>query len=302
MAVPSTGRLEGEKIVFLVALIVFAVSAVIALTRDRLSADDPAVEHVGTDPLSEIQQQVAKNPADGGAWKKLGEEYFERGSFTDAVHAFEMAARISPARAVLWSSLGEARVMASERDPLPAEAVADFRRAQAIDPKDPRSRYFLAVKKDIEGDHKGAIADWLALLAESPATAPWTGDLKRTIEQVGKINGVAVAGRIAKAEQIAIRTMPATARIPGPSPQELAAASTIPPSQQRSMAESMVARLDSRLKSQPRNVEGWVMLMRSRINLGQPDMARAALRDAVAANPAQADHLLLAARQLGIGE
>lgn len=300
----TIGRLTGDKIALLVALLVLAAAAGIALRRNGSGpaegAGDQAAGHAGTDPLTEIHRQIEQNPRDSGAWKALGEEYFAREDFASAVRAFERAARISPSRAVLWSSLGEARVMASKRDPLPPEAVADFQRAQAVDPKDPRSRYFLAVKKDIEGDHKGAIADWLALLADSPPTAPWTSDLKRTIEQVGRINRLEVAARMAAAERIARSKIGPVAQMPGPSPQEVAAAAAMPPSQQRSMAEAMVARLEMRLRSQPGNVSGWVMLMRSRVNLGQPDRARSALRDALAANPAQADQLRLAARQLGI--
>ena len=66
------------------------------------------------------------------------------------------------------------------------------------------------------------------------------------------------------------------------------------------MAEAMVARLEARLKSGPANVDGWIMLMRSRMTLGQPDKAAAALRDAVAANPGQADLLRQQANVLGI--
>ena len=99
--------------------------------------------------------------------------------------------------------------MASEHDPMPDEALADFHRAQAADPTDPRSRYFLAVKQDLGGNHQGAITAWLALLKATPADAPWRGDLVRTIEQVGKINHIAVAGRIAEAggTEVSPRTM-----------------------------------------------------------------------------------------------
>ncbi|MFX7549094.1 hypothetical protein ABTJ50_22380, partial [Acinetobacter baumannii] len=71
-----------------------------------------------------------------------------------------------------------------------------FRRAVAIDPKDPRARYFLAVARDLKGEHRGAIDDWLALLKDTPPGAPWEADLRRTIEQVGKINHIDVAQQL----------------------------------------------------------------------------------------------------------
>ena len=92
----------------------------------------------------------------------------------------------------------------------------------------------------------------------------------------------------------------ALAGIPGPSAQDLQAAGSMPPSEQRQMAEGMVARLEAKLQANPRNVDGWVMLMRSRMAQGQDDMAKAALAKAVAANPADAARLRQEAGVLGV--
>jgi len=251
--------------------------------------------------IAEFEQRTAASPNDAGAWQELGFAHFGEGNFDEAVRAYARATEISPNSAVLWSSLGEARVMASADDPMPAAALEAFRKAVALDPGDPRARYFLAVQKDLEGDHAGAIAGWLALLEDTPPGAPWESDLRRTIEQVGKINKIDVAGRIEAA--MAARSLPPVpggAAIPGPTQDQLAAATSIPPSEQRGMAESMVARLAQRLKADPSNVDGWIMLMRSYRTLGRDGEAKAALRDAVAANPARAAELRSAAAGLGI--
>jgi cytochrome c-type biogenesis protein CcmH len=203
---------------------------------------------------------------------------------------------------VLWSSLGEALVMASERDPMPAAALDAFRTAARLDADDPRARYFLAVDRDLGGDHAGAIADWLALLAETPLDAPWEADLVRTIEQVGAINRIEVAARIGVAQDL--RPGPpraAMAAIPGPTPEQLAAASSLRPAEQQAMAEQMVAGLAARLERDPRDVAGWIMLMRSYRTLGRDADARAALGKALAANPAEREMLSAAAASLGIG-
>jgi len=50
----------------------------------------------------------------------------------------------------------------------------------------------------------------------------------------------------------------------------------------------------------PANVDGWVMLMRSRTQLGEPDKAKAALRAARGANPGAAARLNAEAATLGI--
>jgi cytochrome c-type biogenesis protein CcmH len=72
------------------------------------------------------------------------------------------------------------------------------------------------------------------------------------------------------------------------------------PSEQRQMAEGMVEQLEARLAKEPKNLDGWVMLMRSRMTLGEPAKAKAALAAAVKANPASAAQLRQQAAQLGV--
>ena len=268
------------------------------------SEADADVQHDLAAPagsIADLEARAKAAPNDAGAWQKLGFAQFDEGNYAAAVSAYERATRLNPQNAVLWSSLGEARVMASQKDPMPPAALEAFRKAAALDPKDPRTRYFLAVERDLKGDHKGAISDWLALLKDTPAGAPWDGDLQRTIEQVGKINSIDVAGRIA----LATAGRPAAPvasdmALPGPTKEQLAAASAMPPGAQQEMAEGMVSRLAQRLKGDPANVDGWVMLMRSYKTLGRDADARAALAQAVAANPARADELRTAAATLGV--
>ena len=267
-------------------------------------ANAPAASESPTaagDSLAALEAVAKAAPGDAGAWQRLGFAYFDAGRFADAAEAYAKAAKADPRNAVLWSSLGEALVMASEDDPMPLRALTAFRKAAELDAKDPRARYFLAVKRDLGGGHAGAIGDWLALLGDTPAGAPWEADLKRTIEQVGKINGIAVDERIAGAlSKRPAPVHPAFDAIPGPTQEQLAAAGSIPPGEQRVMAEGMVARLEARLAADPANVDGWVMLMRSRKTLGQDAAAAEALGKAVAANPARRAELERAAGQLGI--
>lgn len=286
------------------AIIALGFAIGYAVNRDSGSAPaavpEVAADNASGDPVAVLEKRVRENPGDGEGWAGLGAAYFNAGRFSDAIPAYEKATAAMPSAAGLWSALGESRVMASERDPMPSEAAANFAKAVSLDAKDPRARYFLAVKKDLDGDHKGAVDDWLALLADTPPGAPWESDLRRTIEQVAKINGIDVSTRLAAVKQPA-PAMPVAARgIPGPSAQDLQAAAAIPPSEQRNMAEGMVSRLETRLKSEPKNPDGWVMLMRSRMTLGQPDKASQALKDAIAANPAQAETLRQQAAILGV--
>jgi cytochrome c-type biogenesis protein CcmH len=159
--------------------------------------------------------------------------------------------------------------------------------------------------KDLAKDHEGAIRDWLALLADTPPGAPWEADLRRTIEQVGKINDIDVSKRLAAIKPAAPHpsmALPsvATSAIPGPSREQMQAAAALPKGQQDQMVDGMVASLEGKLKANPGNIDGWIMLMRSRMTLGENGKAAAALNRALAANPAQAGRIRDEARILGV--
>lgn len=265
----------------------------------------------GEATIAQLRAAAEASSDDAGPWGDLAFAYFGQGQYAEAAAAYRRALSIAPDEAVLWSALGETLVLASARDPLPPEALQAFQKALALDADDPRARYFLAAKKDLDKDHEGAIAAWLDLLADSPQGAPWEADLVRTIEQVGKMNGIDVAPRIAKAQEArkpallapgsgSVAGDAASNNLRGPSAAEVAAAGAMKPSEQRQMAEGMVAQLEARLQSEPKNVDGWVMLMRSRMTLGEPAKAKAALEAAVKANPGAAAQLRDQAAALGI--
>ena len=275
-------------------------------------SDAPAAASAdGPQTIEQLRAAAEGSKDDARPWSDLAFAHFQEGEFDEAADAYHRAVEIDPQAAVLWSALGETLVMASARDPLPAEALQAFEKALALDPQDPRARYFLAAKKDLDKDHEGAISAWLDLLADSPPGAPWERDLVRTIEQVGQINKIDVAGRIAEAQGArkpallapgsgGVAGEAASPNLRGPSAADVAAARKLNPSEQREMATSMVAQLEARLQQQPKNVDGWLMLIRSRMTLGEPDKAKAALEAAVTANPGAAAQLRAQAAGLGV--
>ena len=284
----TSGNFKSGKLILLAALIAFGISVAFSAMRQGNSVANPGLQEVSDNSAPRLLA--------------LGKSHFEAGQFTEAADAFRKASHADPDKAEIWSALGESLVMASKTDPMPPEALIAFRHALAVDTKDARARYFIAVKRDLDGDHAGAIDDWLSLLGDTPPGAPWEADLRRTIEQVGKIHRINVSARMAELKQPA-GTKPgigALDAIPGPSADDLHAAGSMLPSQQRQMAEDMVARLEAKLKAKPDNVDGWIMLMRSRMTLDQPAKASAALRDAAAANPAATSRLRQEADKLGV--
>lgn len=262
--------------------------------------------------LETLRAAVDADPNDAQAWSALAFALFSREDYAAAAEAYKRASAIDDEAAVLFSALGEALLYAEDAgapdaDPMPPEALAAFERAIELDPTDPRARYFLGVNKDLGGDHEGAIADWLALLSDTPPGAPWEANLVQTIRQVGRINeidtekGLAAAmdGRMPPMAGGAAGSAGGTVR--GPSAEQVAAAQDMSADDRDAMIAGMVARLEARLETEPGDLDGWVMLMRSRANLGETDKAKAALESAIAANPGEEVELRRQAAMLGIG-
>lgn len=267
----------------------------------------PSVDEV----ISGLEKKLQDNPDDAESWRMLGWSYFETQKFAESATAMKRATTLDPDNAEYWSMLGEALVMSSNGQQVPADASEAFKKALAIDKDDPRARYFLAVEKDISGDHKGAIEDWFALLEDTPADAPYAEDVRRVIGQVAEKEGIDVADRLAKATPAAPTggmttdgPATATAAIPGPTSQQMQEAAAMPVGQQEAMIANMVEGLDKRLQSDPNDADGWIMLMRSRVQLGQTVKAQKALADGLEAfknDGAQAKRIREAAATLGVG-
>jgi len=256
-----------------------------------------------TDPaaaITQIEAALKANPNDARGWRVLGSAHREAGNFAESAMALRKATALEPNNAEGWALLGEALALASP-PPMAAEARAAFRKALEKDPNEPLAAYYLAVARDMDGDHKGAIDDWFALLDRSPVNAPWIPEVRQAIERVAAANKIDVAKRLAAAKAPAPSApSTATAAIPGASREAMQAAQALPKGQQDAMVTEMVEGLAKKLAANPKNVDGWIMLMRSRVTLGQTAQARQALASAKAANPADAAKFDQAARELGM--
>jgi cytochrome c-type biogenesis protein CcmH len=272
------------------------------------AAPPPANSQVAAAPVGDVGSMIGQleakmrdAPRDPDGWRMLGWAYFETGRYADSANAYGKAAALAPDKAEYWSALGEATVLA-EKGGVGPKAQAAFAKALAVDPKDPRARYFMAVRKDMDGDHKGAVDDWIALLKDAPAGAPWAPDVYQLVQKVAKDQKIDVAGRLPAPPAPAAGSPAdtATAAIPGPTREQMQAASSLPPSQQDAMVKGMVDGLAAKLAANPSDVDGWIRLIRARKVLNDAAGAQAALAAATKANPAAKAKLTEAAAALGV--
>lgn len=270
-------------------------------------SQQPSVDDV----IARLETKLAEKPDDAEGWRMLGWSYFQTERYADAATALKKATAIDPEHAETWSFLGEALVLASkEEGRMPRDARAAFDKAIRLDPDDARARYFQAVALDLGGRHRQAIDAWFDLLADTPADAPYAEDIREVIRNVGEKWKIDVDKRLAEARFAAPANgvvtdgpVKAAAGIPGPTSEEMKAAAALPKGQQEAMIRGMVDGLEAKLENNPDNADGWIMLMRSRMQLGEPAKAAATLQKGLAAfrnDGASARKLREAASRLGI--
>jgi len=310
-AVDKGFSLPFARIALVLAALIAIAAIAIAVLRSRgdtgASAPPAATQPVGdiASMIGGLEKKLRDNPGDPKGWNLLGLAYYNVGRYADSVQAYAKAAALDPDNAQTWSALGEVQLLSGPGGITP-EAEASFRKALAIDPGDFRARYFMAVKKNEGGNHKGAVDDLIGILRDSPPDAPWAQPVRELISSISTKHKIDISGRVpAPAAPAPAEDSVVTGGIPGPTATDLKAATAMTPSQQDEMARGMVARLAARLEANPRDADRWIMLMRSRMQLKDPAGAQSALAGAKAAfkdDAAQRARFDAAAKVLGLPE
>ncbi len=227
--------------------------------------------------IERLRARLESQPADAAGWRMLGWSYFATERPAEAVAAYANAIAIEPNNADYQSGYGEALVGANGGMVSPDSRRA-FRRALADDSKDERALFYVALAKAQDGNVRGAIEDWIAALRGSAPDSQWAPRIRAEAENAARQLGMDISGRLPAAP-----APNAVAQAPPLAPDVIAQAQQQSPEAQQQMIAGMVDGLEQRLAANPRDSEGWVRLMRSRMVLGQPDRARAALQSALAA-------------------
>lgn len=272
-------------------------------TTDLLSATDTNAAHEGADVaamVAQLEAQLKQAPEDVNGWRMLGWSYFQTGRFADAAQAYGRAATLEPGNSEHSSAQGESLVQAAGGQVTPA-ALSAFRTALRAEPQDPRARYFVAVEMDQRGDRDGAMTAWIELINSAPAGAPWAVEVRAFVEDLARERGQDITGRLRPAQAPAAAGGPAPA--PGPTAGQVADAEAMSPAERQQMVLGMVEGLEARLRTSPRDRDGWTRLMRARMVLGDGAAAAKAYRDArqaFAGSPQDQTALAETARSLRI--
>ena len=223
--------------------------------------------------VAKVEQHLQANPDDANGWAVLAPAYRRLGRNNDAAAAFTQIIRIKGPTADVLADLGEALVAGNDGI-VSADARTAFDQALKLDPKNPKARFYRMMADEQTGNVAVALAGWKALLADTPADAPYKGAVEERIAALSKPG--ATAGVPAQPATTAA-AQPGTAP---PLPEGAEAIQQLPADQQQAMIRGMVDRLDERLKQNGNDLEGWLRLARARAVLGERDRATAALEAA----------------------
>ena len=316
----GTARTLDQRSVPWVAI---AIAGVVALAATGLYAlmgrpDLPAAHTVAANPqeanetghpiadvstmIAQLEAKLRTNPSDPEGWRMLGWSYSAVGRSGDAAEAYARAAVLNPKNADYPSAEGDALVGA-------AQGTGDARRAGGV-PGGAQDRSGRSARALLHG----------ALRRSAGQARSGDGGLDRADQKRAAGCGMGETGarfrrtRGARApyrhrrqasacDRLPQRPRWISRRQPGPTPDQVQAASQMPAGDREAMIRTMVDKLAGELKTNPHDADGWMRLMRARMVLGETDKAAAAYHDAKVAfanSPNDLDALQKAAQSLGI--
>jgi cytochrome c-type biogenesis protein CcmH len=307
---PASTRTEGE----------LAIERLAALTGQQpnlpITPLTPGLAPEGglasvDDMIERLVERLKKSPNDPDGWRMLGWSYFNIERFAESAAAYLKAIALRPTDAAFRSLRGEALVKSADGVVTP-EAARAFDEALELDSAEPRARFFKGLAKEQAGEKTAALDDLIALLNDADPAEPWYAEVKQSAARLGQEIGADVSGRLrsrplaASGDLLRALAGPPETRAAvrkGPNADEVRAAEALAPVDRNAMVRGMVERLAARLEQSPRDIEGWIQLMRSRVVLGETDRARQAMENALVIfsdASQERDQITAAARELGV--
>lgn len=245
--------------------------------------------------MAQLRETVANRPTDLQGNKLLAENEARIGNFAAAADAQEQVLRIKgdAATAQDITDFGELLVLAAGGYVSPEAEVA-FRAALTRDETEERARYYLGLMMVQTGRPDIGFRLWDALLRRGPEDAAWIAPILSQIEEVAYLAGVNY-------------TVPAigAGAAPGPSVEDIEAASEMTNEERMEMIGGMVEGLSNRLATEGGPPQDWARLITSLAVMGNPDQALAIFNNAIEVfegNPGALDVIRAAGSQAGVAE
>ncbi len=232
-------------------------------------ADAAAASNVGAATaqvdgmIAKVQARLKTNPKDAEGWRMLGWALFNTQRFQESADAYTNALALDPSNIDYKSAMMESTVQAAQGvvTPRAQELINDV---LAKDHRDLRARFYDALGHEQSGDQAGALERWMSLLADAPADAGWRDDVKQRAADLAKALGKDVS-----------------ASLSGVAPAPVQGAKPLGAGEKDAMVAGMIAKLAAKLEANPKDRDGWAMMIRSLIVTGDKKGADDALAKAL---------------------
>ena len=235
--------------------------------------------------IEKLAQRMEENPNNLQGWLLLGRTYLTMEREEDAVAALRRAADLAPEDPAVATELAEALVITNDNR-VGAEARTILNGVLSRDARSPRARYYLALADAQAGKLKDALQGWTDLLAVSPHDAPWRATVGESIRRAAqdiKVDPATLKPSLAakllgpgKPSKPNTATTSAPLSSPGPSREDMKAASQMSAGDRTEMIKGMVQRLADRLEEKPNDLAGWKRLAQAYRVLGETKKAKEA--------------------------
>ncbi len=219
------------------------------------------------DAILGLAQRLEQNPNNLEGWLLLGRSLITLERYSEAAQALSAAVTLSNGDPDIIGSMAEAMVFADD-GAVTAEALAAFETVLGVKPDDPAAQYYIGMAMAQQGRPAEALGMWQKLAAETPADAPWRTDLVTLMRRAASETGIEL-GSIPSAPASAGTEASADDVAPGPSAEDMAAAAEMSPEERMEMIRGMVARLATRLETEPDDLAGWRRLANAYRVLGE---------------------------------
>ena len=228
-----------------------------------------------------LAEKMKSRPKSLDGWMLLGRTYMTLERWSDAATAFSRAHDLSPSGSDIAASYAEALYMVNGTT-FTAKTRKILQDALKANERDPKSLFYWGLALSQQNRHKAALQTWVNLITISNPDAPWMPTLRRRMQQSVKASGIQLtqirptlkASNFSKPKTDA-STPPED--FPGPTREDVEAASKMTGEDRMAFIRSMVERLADRLKDEPNDLKGWQRLARAYQVLGEKEKAEEAL-------------------------
>lgn len=237
--------------------------------------------------IAALAERLKQSPDDIEGWRMLGWSYFSVQRYQESAEAYARAVALDPADTDMRSAQAEAVVQAAGGR-VTLEALREFESVLKLNPPEHRSRFYVALAREQAGELSLALDQWQDLLKDAPTDAGWRVGVTSHIDDLHVRTGRGTA------------SAPIGSQVGATESQVIQA---LPEADKQAMIRGMVDGLTERLATSPHDAEGWLKLIRSRMVMNEPALARAALRAAMAefsADPASRERFTALALDLGL--